>query len=118
MQKNVFGENLISCCKSPITGFYRDGLCKTNQEDIGNHVICSIVTTKFLEFSKKMGNDLSTPIPYYNFPGLKNGDKWCLCALRWKEAFNNKCAPKVILEATNIKALEYINIDDLILHQF
>jgi uncharacterized protein (DUF2237 family) len=114
--KNIFGEPLESCCTNPKTGFYRDGFCRTNQEDNGKHVVCAIVTAEFLEFSRRQGNDLSTPRPEYLFPGLQPGDKWCLCALRWKEAFEAGCAPKVVLEATDERALEYIDINNLILH--
>jgi uncharacterized protein len=112
--KNIFGETLQCCCKKPLTGFYRDGFCRTNAEDTGKHVVCAIVTEEFLQFSKSRGNDLSTPIPAYNFPGLQPGDKWCLCALRWKEAFEAGCAPKVVLEATDERALNYIDMNDLI----
>lgn len=114
--KNIFGEPLKSCCTNPITGFYRDGFCRTNEEDEGKHVVCVIVTSEFLQYSKSKGNDLTTPWPEYNFPGLQPGDKWCLCALRWKEAFEAGFAPKVVLEATDERALEYIDINDLINH--
>jgi len=114
--KNIFGEPLESCCTNPMTGFYRDGFCRTNHEDNGKHVVCAIVTAEFLEFSSRQGNDLSTPRPEYLFAGLKPGDKWCLCALRWKEAFEAGFAPKVVLEATDERALEYIDINNLILH--
>ena len=116
--KNIFGEPLICCCNDPLTGYYRDGFCKTDETDVGKHVVCAIVTTEFLEFSFEMGNDLITPLPQYSFPGLKPGDKWCLCALRWKEAFEAGVAPKVLLEATAEKALEYIDINDLIAHAY
>lgn len=111
--KNVLGKKLQPCCFDPKTGFYRDGFCNTDRNDHGRHIICAIMTDEFLEFSKKMGNDLITPIPEYNFPGLKSGDKWCLCVLRWKEAFDNKVAPKVILESCHQKCLDYVSIDDL-----
>jgi uncharacterized protein (DUF2237 family) len=114
--KNIFGESLKPCCTNPKTGFYRDGFCRTNQEDNGKHVVCAIVTEEFLQFSLRQGNDLITPRPAYHFPGLRPGDKWCLCALRWKEAFEAGCAPKVVLEATDERALKYIDINDLILH--
>jgi uncharacterized protein len=114
--KNIFGESLIPCCTKPVTGFYRDGFCRTNEEDNGKHVVCAIVTAEFLQFSKNQGNDLSTPRPEYLFPGLIPGDKWCLCALRWQEAFEAGCAPKVLLEATDERALEYIDINNLISH--
>jgi uncharacterized protein len=112
--KNIFGEPLKACCTDPMTGFYRDGLCRTDQFDQGSHTVCALVTREFLEFSKSKGNDLSTPRPEYDFPGLKPGDKWCLCALRWKEAYQAGFAPKVDLEATNEKALEYVEMHDLI----
>jgi len=114
--KNIFGEPLQSCCTNPLTGFYRDGFCKTDEYDHGSHTVCAIVTAEFLSFSKSRGNDLITPIPEYRFPGLKPGDKWCLCASRWKEAFEAGVAPKVVLEATHEKALEYVSINDLIAH--
>lgn len=114
--KNIFGEPLKSCCTNPLTGFYRDGFCRTNKEDEGKHLVCGIVTSEFLLYSKSRGNDLITPRPEYSFPGLQPGDKWCLCALRWKEAFEAGCAPKVVLESTDERALEYIGIKDLISH--
>jgi hypothetical protein len=114
MANNVFGEPLITCSKYPKTGYFRDGCCNTDETDSGLHTVCVIISEKFLKFSKAVGNDLSTPLPQYSFPGLKAGDKWCLCALRWKEAFENNYAPKVILEATHEKTLEIIHINDLI----
>lgn len=113
---NIFGEPLIPCCVSPMTGYFRDGFCRTDASDQGSHTVCAIVTEEFLSFSKSRGNDLSTPRPEYRFPGLVPGDKWCLCALRWKEAFEAGAAPRLILEATNEKTLEYIDINDLIAH--
>lgn len=118
MSKNIFGEDLIACCYSPMTGFYRDGMCRTDKFDGGKHVVCAIMTDEFLQFSKAAGNDLITPIPAYDFPGLKAGDKWCLCALRWKEAFINGKAPKVLLEACAEEALKYIDINDLLGHAY
>lgn len=112
--KNIFGEPLQPCCSNPLTGYFRDGFCRTDTSDQGSHTVCAIVTEEFLDYSKNKGNDLTTPMPMYDFPGLKPGDKWCLCALRWKEAFEAGVAPKVVLEATNEKTLEYININDLI----
>lgn len=112
--KNIFGEPLALCCNKPKTGYFRDGFCRTDASDQGSHTVCAIVTEEFLKFSKEKGNDLITPRPEYDFPGLKPGDKWCLCALRWKEAFEVGAAPKVLLEATNEKTLEYINIQDII----
>ena len=116
MDKNIFGEPLKPCCTNPLTGYFRDGYCRTDKLDYGNHSVCVIVTEDFLEFSKKNGNDLITQQPKYLFPGLKAGDKWCLCAIRWQEAFEAGCAPKVELEATNEKSLESVNIKDLISH--
>lgn len=115
-QKNVFGETLQLCCQDPLTGFYRNGFCMTGKEDYGTHVVCAIMTDEFLEFTKSQGNDLSTPMPQYQFPGLKSGDQWCLCALRWRQAFLADKAPKVILESTHEKALEYIPLKDLVKH--
>ena len=114
--KNVFGETLKSCCNNPMTGFYRDGFCRTDESDFGKHTVCAIVNDDFLEFSKLKGNDLSTPQEQNLFPGLKNGDKWCLCVLRFEEALKAGCAPKVDLESTNEKALKYISLDELIKH--
>ena len=104
------GGELHSCCFAPKTGFYRDGFCKTNEEDHGTHVVCAVMTDEFLDFTKSRGNDLSTPLPQWNFPGLKSGDKWCLCILRWLEAIKAGKAPKIILEATQEKALEYASL--------
>ena len=112
--KNIFGDPLITCGKNPITGYFRNGCCDTDSSDYGLHTVCVIVTNEFLEFSKRVGNDLSTPIPHYGFKGLKEGDRWCLCAIRWKEAMQNNVAPKVILEATNEESLKVIDINDLI----
>ena len=116
--KNIFGEPLIPCCLNPITGFYRDGLCRTDAFDEGRHVVCAQMTEEFLVFSKAAGNDLSTPRPEYDFPGLKAGDFWCLCALRWKQAFDARKAPLVKLEATSEAALAYIEIQELIAHAY
>lgn len=96
-----------------MTGFYRDGFCKTGADDRGSHTICIVATDEFLRFSKSRGNDLSTPLPEYNFPGLKAGDKWCLVALRWQEAFDAGMAPEVVLEATNEAALQFVRLEDL-----
>jgi uncharacterized protein (DUF2237 family) len=114
--KNVLGEPLVSCCTSPMTGFYRDGFCRTGGQDFGVHVICAQVTPAFLEFTKLRGNDLSTPAPHFNFPGLKSGDRWCLCAARWQEALEIGVAPPVILEATHARALEVVSLEDLKKH--
>ncbi|WP_199249018.1 DUF2237 family protein [[Phormidium] sp. ETS-05] len=113
---NVLGEKLEICCQSPMTGFYRDGKCRTGGGDIGMHVVCAKVTPEFLDFTKSRGNDLSTPAPMYSFPGLKPGDCWCLCAARWKEALDAGVAPPVVLAATHASALEYVSLDDLKQH--
>ena len=112
-EKNVLGSDLQIAGTNPLTGYYRDGFCSTGESDRGVHVIAATLTDEFLQFSKSMGNDLITPIPEYNFPGLKAGDCWCLCALRWKEAFDAGVAPPVILEATHEKALEFATIEAL-----
>ena len=112
-QLNVHGEPLASCCTSPRTGFYRTGLCETGGDDHGVHTVCAIVTDEFLAFSKQAGNDLSTPMPQYGFPGLREGDKWCLCAPRWQEAFEAGKAPRVDLAATHIRSLEFVSLADL-----
>jgi uncharacterized protein (DUF2237 family) len=111
--RNVLGSLLQPCSFEPITGFYRDGCCNTGREDVGLHLVCAEMTDDFLSFSKSRGNDLSTPNPKYQFPGLKEGDRWCLCALRWKEAFEAGKAPRVVLESTHISTLEFIDLDDL-----
>ena len=111
---NVFGQTLSLCCNSPKTGFYRDGFCNTGSSDIGTHVVCSIMTEEFLKFTQSCGNDLSTPMPLYQFPGLKPGDKWCLCFSRWAEAYNAGVAPKVVLEATHEKALNTVPLEILV----
>jgi len=112
--KNILGTDLKCCGTKPMTGYFRDGFCRTTETDRGRHVVACIVNEKFLQFTRQMGNDLSSPNPMYNFPGLKPGDKWCVCALRWKEAFDAGCAPEVILEATHEKSLDYVNLYDLI----
>jgi uncharacterized protein (DUF2237 family) len=111
--RNIFGEPLVPCSFDPLTGFFRDGCCKTNAEDAGTHVVCAIMTDEFLSFSASRGNDLSTPVPEWGFPGLKSGDQWCLCALRWMEALEAGRAPPVVLESTNLVALELIDEDVL-----
>ena len=118
MEKNVFGEPLQMCCTNPMTGYFRDGVCRTISEDAGTHTVCAIMTNDFLVFSALQGNDLGTPMSEYEFPGLKEGDKWCLCVSRWVEAEKEGKAPKVILEATHEKTLEYTTIDTLIKHAF
>ena len=108
---NVLGTILQPCCIGPITGYFRDGYCRTIQEDSGTHILCAIVTQEFLDFTKSRGNDLSTPIPQWSFPGLKTGSKWCLCISRWLEAERASKAPFVVLEATHKKALEYTSLE-------
>lgn len=114
--RNVLGTNLEPCCMKPMTGFYRDGFCQTGPEDLGSHVICAEMTEAFLQYSKTQGNDLITPAPFFQFPGLKPGDRWCLCALRWREALEAGLAPPVILEATHESALAYVSLADLQAH--
>ena len=114
MAKNVFGEDLIPCSLDPITGFYRNGCCETGSDDAGTHTVCAVMTEEFLIFSKNHGNDLMTSRPEYLFPGLKPGDKWCLCALRWLEAYRSNLAPPAFLEATNEKTLNLVPLDILI----
>ena len=116
-QKNVLGEQLEECSADPITGWFRDGCCNTNDSDVGSHTVCVQVTKSFLDFSKGKGNDLSTPRPEYHFVGLKPGDSWCLCAARWLEAELAGCAPKVKLLSTNIKALDIIELGKLKAYQ-
>jgi uncharacterized protein len=111
--KNVLGQPLEICCTSPMTGYYRDGKCNTGGGDYGAHVVCARVTEEFLAFTKSQGNDLSTPVPAFNFPGLKPGDKWCLCASRWKEALDAGVAPFIVLSATHASALEYVSLEEL-----
>jgi len=111
---NVLGKKLEFCSTNPMTGFYRNGCCETGPNDYGTHTVCAIVTDEFLRFSKERGNDLITANPLYNFVGLKNGDKWCLCALRWLEAERQGKAPKVIIESTHIKTLDYIDLKTLL----
>lgn len=115
---NVLGTELQSCSFDPMTGFFRDGCCRSGAEDIGLHLVCARMTEEFLIFSKSRGNDLSTPMPQYHFPGLKPGDQWCLCVLRWKEAFQAGVAPQVVLEATHISTLEFVDLEDLEAHRF
>tara|TARA_Y100000758_G_C15901739_1_gene368059 strand:- start:173 stop:544 length:372 start_codon:yes stop_codon:yes gene_type:complete len=110
---NVYGKKLEVCCNNPKTGFFRNGLCDTCKEDFGIHTVCILATDQFLNFSKKVGNDLSTPNPNYNFSGVKAGDRWCLCALRWKEAYNLDQAPPVFLESTHINTLKFIDFNVL-----
>ena len=104
------------CGTHPMTGFFRDGCCNTGPMDTGTHTVCAIMTEEFLAYTKGRGNDLSTPIPHYQFPGLKPGDRWCLCVNRWKEALQAGVAPKVVLEATHEKALEFVQMEELLRH--
>ena len=110
---NVLGEPLQSCSMNPLTGFYRDGCCKTGEDDSGKHIVCAQMTEDFLNYTKSRGNDLSTAIPQFGFPGLKPGDQWCLCASRWKEALDAGKAPPVQLRATHEAALEIVSLDEL-----
>ncbi len=114
--QNVLGSELQSCSCDPMTGWYRDGSCKTDPSDMGMHTICAVMTESFLTYSKAQGNDLSTPMPQYGFPGLQAGDHWCLCAPRWKQAYEDGMAPMVNLQATEISTLEVVGLD--ILRQF
>jgi hypothetical protein len=113
---NVLGEPLAPCSLDPVTGFYRDGCCNTDYDDTGIHTVCVRVTARFLAFSKQRGNDLSTPMPEFGFPGLKPGDQWCLCAGRWKEALDADAAPSVVLAATHEETLAIVALDDLKRH--
>jgi len=114
--KNVLGGQLQICCTSPMTGFFRDGCCNTSSDDVGSHTVCIQVTAEFLAFSKSVGNDLSTAMLQYGFPGLQPGDRWCLCAPRWQEALEAGCAPQVVLAATHEEALAYCDLEDLKAH--
>jgi uncharacterized protein (DUF2237 family) len=116
--RNVFGEPLVPCSFNPLTGFFRDGCCKTSAEDIGNHTVCTVMNATFLIFSEACGNDLTSPRPELGFPGLKPGDQWCLCASRWLEAWRAGMAPSVVLESTNQAVLEMINLEDLRRHAY
>jgi uncharacterized protein (DUF2237 family) len=116
IQRNVFGEPLTACSLTPMTGFFRDGCCNTSPEDLGSHTVCAIMTAEFLAFSKEAGNDLSTPAPEFGFPGLKAGDRWCLCAARWQQALEAGKAPRVALTATHERALEIVSLADLKRH--
>lgn len=114
--RNVLGGTLLDCSHRPLTGWFRDGCCRPDPNDRGRHLICAVLTAEFLEFSQSRGNDLSTPRPEFEFPGLKPGDRWCLCAARWEEARQAGCAPQVVLEATAIQALELLNLEQLRRH--
>ena len=111
---NIFGKALVPCSFEPLTGWYRDGCCETGPNDHGRHLVCAVMTDEFLAFSKARGNDLSTPVPQYNFPGLKSGDRWCLCLERWKEAHRAGKAPELVPEATHQVALERVPLETLV----
>ena len=115
-QRNVLGGPLELCSADPLTGFFRDGCCRTDEDDTGSHTVCARVTEEFLAFSRAVGNDLSTARPEYGFPGLKPGDRWCLCAARWREAFQNGCAPEVFLGATHERELDICPLEELQAH--
>ncbi len=114
--RNVLGTELVPCSMDPLTGFFRDGCCNTGPGDRGRHLVCARMTYEFLEFSRSRGNDLVTPHPEFGFPGLKAGDRWCLCAMRWKEAYEAGVAPPVELESTHQSALEFVTLDQLKSH--
>jgi len=116
MPNNVLGQPLHTCCGDPVTGFYRDGFCRTGTDDVGRHTICVVMTREFLEFSRVYGNDLSTPVPAAGFPGLKPGDRWCVCVGRWAQALEAGVAPPVVLQATAEQALDVVSFDDLFAH--
>jgi uncharacterized protein len=117
MAKNVLGGELYDCSVDPVTGWLRDGCCNTDAGDVGVHTVCAVMTDEFLAFSKSVGNDLSTPMPEYGFPGLRAGDRWCLCASRWVEARNAGMAPRVVLEATHARTLEWASLAELEAHR-
>ena len=112
--RNVFGEPLQPCSTAPLTGFFRNGCCDTGPQDVGSHTVCVVLTAEFLAFSKASGNDLSTPVPEWGFPGLKPEDRWCLCAPRWQEALEANAAPKVVLRATAEGAVQHCALADLV----
>ncbi len=118
MAKNVLGTELQPCCFKPLTGFYRDGFCNTGGTDYGVHTVCVVMTEEFLRFSVAAGNDLVTPMPEHGFPGLKPGDRWCLCAQRWTEALQAGAAPQVVLESTHMSTVEFASLVDLKSHSF
>jgi uncharacterized protein len=113
MPSNVLGQSLEACCQSPRTGFYRDGYCRTGPHDTGLHTVCAVMTDEFLAFTRRRANDLSTPRPEFDFPGLQAGDRWCLCVSRWAEALREGVAPPVVLAATHVSALEFVTLEDL-----
>lgn len=114
---NVLGGELYDCSVDPMTGWFRDGACNAGADDVGMHVVCAVMTTEFLEFSQRVGNDLSTPQPRFDFPGLEPGDRWCVVAARWAEALRAGVAPPVVLEATNARVLEWVSLADLEAHR-
>ncbi len=114
---NVLGTALAPCCHDPLTGYFRDGHCRTVNEDHGRHTVCARVTDEFLKFSVRRGNDLVTPRPEFAFPGLVAGDRWCVCVLRWKEALEAGCAPPVVLEACHASALDHLTLEELQAHE-
>lgn len=116
MPQNVIGTELQPCCYDPLTGFYRDGYCRTGATDYGLHTVCVVMTEEFLEFTVEVGNDLVTPVPEYEFPGLRPGDRWCLCVQRWTEALRAGCAPPVVLESTHMSTIEFASLGDLQAH--
>src|SRR3989337_1104147 len=115
-EENVLGGALQRCGDDPVTGFFRDGCCNTGPQDLGNHTVCAVVTAEFLAHQRAVGNDLSTPAPQYGFPGLRPGDRWCVCASRWAEALADGQACPVVLESTHVSALEFVDLDDLRAH--
>ena len=117
-EKNVLGSELVACSFDPLTGYFRDGCCNTDASDLGSHLICVRVTREFLAFSRARGNDLSTPMPQHRFTGLQPGDRWCLCALRWREALEEGYAPPVVMEATHANALQFVTLAQLEKHRF
>lgn len=117
MARNILGTALAPCSHDPVTGFYRDGCCNTGPGDVGSHTVCAVMTEEFLAHTKSRGNDLSTPRPEYDFPGLKPGDRWCVCAARWEEAREAEVAPPVVLEATHERALDILLKDALLAHR-
>jgi len=117
IELNVLGTKLKPCCYEPLTGYFRDGFCRTIQEDRGTHIICAVMSSAFLAYTKSRGNDLSTPIPHWNFPGLSPGDKWCLCISRWLQAKEAGKAPHIILESCHEKVLEYTDLHTLLSYE-
>ncbi len=116
MAQNVLGGELATCSTAPMTGFFRNGCCDTGAGDLGVHVVCATMTEEFLAFSRAEGNDLSTPQPAFGFPGLRPGDRWCVCATRWRDAVEAGVAPPVVLEATHVGAVEWVSLADLRRH--